>query len=180
VSCGRACTRLGVRAGAALGVLAFGALAATGCGFDDPYDDPATAGHAQTRTESRPDTTAGGPEAALRQAALESGNWTAATVDDALARARRLSVGAARSQFRRQAEQMSTGVAQATAGIRSRSTVEAVVVRGSHDSRDAIVVTREGITSADLPDEGAQYKVTLATVERTEGGWAISSWTPQP
>jgi hypothetical protein len=171
-----------IRVSAAL-LVAIGIVIGTGgCELADPYEQPVDAGGraSERAADASPDATSGSSRTVLERTALAAGNWTSKTVDEAYGRAADMAVGDARTKLERQADEVRAGAAQAPSELRSRATVEAVVERGVGDSRDAIVVTREGITSAEVPGEGYQYKVTLAAVERTERGWAISRWEPQP
>jgi hypothetical protein len=120
------------------------------------------------------------PEAALRAVALAAGNWSAASVSAAYSRAIALSVGAARADLRHSAAQMRAGVERVGPSLRSHAAVTAIDLRGSGDSRHAVVVTRQGISGGDQPGGGYEYQVTLATVELRPSGWAVSSWEPQP
>jgi hypothetical protein len=160
-------------------VLGLVVVAAAGCGIDDPYADRAEheRGHA-TRLDGEAGTS--DPRDVVNEAARALGNWTKPTVHQAYSRALALSVGRARKQLDQQEREISAGVLQAPTPLRARSTVEALTMRGAADRRDAIVVTKETITGEGIPGEGYQYKVTLAVVDRTEKGWAISEWAPQP
>jgi hypothetical protein len=161
------------------------ALGAGGCGIEDPYNDAktTTAAPAAKRApapEPPPDAMAPTPEDALRRVALAYGNWTTRTVAHAYERARSLTVDPAWEQLRRQGAAMAASVVQTPTPLRSTTTVAGIVVHGSRDRRTAIVVTRQGISGAERDDEGYQYRVTLAAVQRRGAGWVVSRWAPQP
>jgi hypothetical protein len=112
-----------------------------------------------------------------RRVALDSGNWSTDTVNDAFGRAAAVSIGEARATLDRQGEHMRDATAEFPYDIRSRTTVEEMTVRGSGDRRQATVVTRTMVTGGGVRGEGYEYKVASATVDRTEEGWVISRWT---
>ncbi len=177
------------------------AVVATGC--EDPYEPPAERDAATTESsratppeppadgelpgtvpeelqqpEPRRFPTAGRtPRQTLARAAALYGNWTSTTAAAQFRRIAALSVGEARAQLRESAAQSGTDPQQA--GATSRSSVVAIDVQGRGSQRRAAVVTRERVQAKGLPDEDAQYRVTLATVERRGGRWVISRWAPQ-
>jgi hypothetical protein len=160
------------------------ALVGGGCGIEDPSVDRSQSDEtpqASKPQEPSPQITAtSSPEAVLRRAALLTRNWTSETLDRRYEKAVALSTGQAQADLSRMAAEANAGIAQVPEQVRSRATVEAVVAHGSGGRRPALVITREGITGGDLPDEGYQYKVTLAAVERDGERWVISRWSPQP
>lgn len=172
-----------MRARSALVLVAVGMLGLTACGLEDPYErEPATEkqkpAHANAGAGSA--ATAESPEQALERLALAEGNWTTSTVERAYERARELSAGSAWEQLSREGAAVIASVMRTPERLRSRTTVEAVVVRGSGARRNAIVVTRGGVLGGGLADEVYEYKVTLATVELQGQRWVISRWSPQP
>jgi hypothetical protein len=154
-------------------------LTATGCELAPPDASRPARPRTETLEVAPPDATAATPLAALRRVALASGNWTAETIDLAFRRAEALSVGAARAELVHQAAEIRAGLAAAPLGFRSRTTVEGVILRGAGQRRNAIVVTRTIMTGGGIRGEGREYTVTLATLDRSGQGWAISRWSPE-
>ena len=119
------------------------------------------------------------PAGALRGVALAVGNWTDADLGEAVERATGLSAGTAVESLRLWAREMQRSLDVAPAAVRSQATIEALVLRGTGSSRDGLIVTREQMSGGVVEGEGAAYRVTLATVERGPGGWAVTRWEPQ-
>lgn len=117
------------------------------------------------------------PRQTLTIAASLYGNWTSATAPARFRRIAAISVGEARAQLRETAAQ--SGVDSQQAGTRSRSRVVAIDITEKGARRRGVIVTRERVIAKGIPDEGAQYRVTLATVVRRGERWVISRWAPQ-
>jgi hypothetical protein len=171
-------------------------LTVAGCGLSDPSAGTATAqrerlpkpeaageytGHLAPalRAGGPLEVVRGTPQAALRYAAGLAGNWTSATAAQAFSRLAAISAGEARAEFEQIAARARTDVQQVLGYSHSRATVEAVNVKGTGRSRQAIVVTKEQIATPELPHLPAEYRVTLVTLRDYGSGWAISSWSPQ-
>ena len=165
------------------------ALALAGCG--DPYaapknsdvppppgEKPARAVPEQPDHVAREDVAAT-PEAAARQAAELTTNWTGETAARRYAAFARITVGAARIAARESAARLTTDAQLAAPGARSTGAVEAVATRSvAAARRELIVVTRETLTADGLREQ--RWRVTLATAERRRRGWVLSRWEPQP
>jgi hypothetical protein len=119
------------------------------------------------------------PEETLALAARLYGNWTSATAPDRFRRIVAISVGDARAELRQTAASAGGDKQQTRAMMRSRSALEALVVRGRGEARTVLVVTRERVDGAGLPEQSERYRVTVARVERRGRKWVISGWTPQ-
>jgi hypothetical protein len=166
------------------------ALPAAGCGVSDPYDqrepthaDRPAATAEPPRAEPEPTSFPGAaatPQETLRHAAQLAGNWTSANASERYRRLSALSVDPARAEFERVAAGARTDVLQTRADSRSTATVMGVIVRGSGGVRRGIVVTRERMETPELQHLPAEYRMTLATVERWGEAWVISSWAPKP
>jgi hypothetical protein len=163
-------------------------LGLAGCGLHDPYNDPASGGGtvpARTQSTSPQATRARpsggpGPQGTLRRAALLSGNWTAATIASRFRALAAMSVGSAREDFTQEAQQAARDAEVAESGLRSTAVVEGVIVHGTGDRRDAVVVTRGSLSSKDLQQVQPTYHITLAVVVRQAASWKVSRWaSPQ-
>jgi hypothetical protein len=184
-----------LRALLSLSCVAAIAVLVAGCGITDPYAETTREERArppadhEVAKEPAPDPDAGAPpdevvlatpQGTLRYAASLAGNWEGAGAVRAFSRLAALSTGQARAGFAKIASGASLDVEQTLGYSGSRAAVEAVSVKGEGGFREAIVVTKQRIGSAQLGYLPPEYKVTLATVTRWGKGWAISSWRPQP
>ncbi|MDW5597553.1 hypothetical protein VSS74_24600 [Conexibacter stalactiti] len=177
-----------------------------GCGIENPYDErrpTANAGAVSGEPvatqpadfpiggELRPGRPAAGepttfpaagrtPQSTLRMAALLAGNWTAATAQSVYDKLAAISVSDTRVQFQQLAAGARIDVRQRGEGARSTATVVAITVSGTGDTRRGVIVTRERMVTDDLPSLAAEYRVTLARVQRRGGAWVIASWEPKP
>jgi hypothetical protein len=185
-----------LRAIALLALLAAVVVAIGGCGVSDPYTESTQEEEAAARPADRepmkepaPDPDPGAPpkevipatpQGTLRYAASLAGNWKGAGATRAYSKLAALSTGSARAEFTKLAAQSELDVQAAVGYASTRASVAAVSVKGKGGFREAVVVTKQQIASAELTHLPAEYKVTLATVTRWGKGWAISSWEPQP
>lgn len=192
------------RAAAIIATLLLVALCA-GCGVSNPYAEKTETAESETtagnprlsqraadgeqpgyltpsqRPPSRPREVAPGtPAEVARQVATLAGNWSNKTAPRAFEELAAVSVGEARAEFEQVAVTSRTDVEQTLGYDRSSATVEGVVVKGTGRERQAIVVVRQQIASPELPHLPREYKVTLVTLRQFPGGWAVSSWAPQP
>jgi hypothetical protein len=180
---------------ALLALLAAAVVAIGGCGVGDPYaessreESAARPGDREPMKEPAQDPDPGAPpgevilatpQATLRYAASLAGNWEGAGATRAYSKLAALSTGAARAEFTKTASQAELNVQAALGYTRSQAAVAAVSVKGTGGFREAVIVTKQRIASAELAHLPAEYKVTLATVTRWGRGWAISDWEPQP
>jgi hypothetical protein len=122
----------------------------------------------------------GTPAEVARQVATLAGNWSNKTAPHTFTELAAVSVGEARAEFEQIAATAQTDVEQTLGYDKSSAAVEGVVVKGAGRERQAIVVVRQQIASPELPHLPREYKVTLLTLREFPGGWAVSSWAPQP
>jgi hypothetical protein len=195
-----------MRRAAAIGAaLLLTAVLCAGCGVSNPYAEKTETAETEatgtsTRTsqraadgeqpgyltpsQRRPDwpqeVATGTPAEVARQVATLAGNWSNKTAPHAFRELAAVSVGEARAEFEQIAATAQTDVEQTLGYDRSSATVEGIVVKGTGRERHAIVVVRQQIASPELPHLPREYKVTLLTLREFPGGWAVSSWAPQP
>ena len=63
----------------------------------------------------------------------------------------------------------------------ARGDVVAIDVKRGTRVRDAVcVASQEQVARGRVDMEGVRYRVYLARVARTDSGWAITRWEPQP
>jgi hypothetical protein len=194
------------RAATSAALLLLLAVLGAGCGVGNPYTEStertagseASAGRprlprpAADGEQSIPPTTAqqrpgwprevapGTPEEVARQVATLAGNWSNKTAPRTFAELAGVSVGDARTEFEQVAATAQTDVQETLGYDKSSATVVGVIVKGRGAVRHAIVVARQRISSPEIPDLPSEYKVTLVTLRSFPGGWAVSSWAPQP
>jgi hypothetical protein len=180
---------------ALLAVLAAAVVAIGGCGVGNPYaettkeEGEAPPADREPMKEPARDPDAGAPpeeiivatpRGTLRYAAALAGNWEGAGARRAYSKLAALSTGSARAEFTKIASQAELDVQAAVGYTRTHASVAAVSVKGTGGFREAVIVTKQRIASAELTHLPAEYKVTLATLTRWGRGWAISDWEPQP
>jgi len=121
------------------------------------------------------------PEAAVRAFAAAYVNWTATTVGPRLRALARESVGQARAMLQLQAGEVAADRELRRGRIANAGAVEAVArLPGAPDRY--VVVTRERTTAADdaaYRGLAPAWHVSVATVERVGGRWALSGWQPE-
>lgn len=168
-------------------IVAAALIAASASGCVDPYAGdpqrrPATvAGEVPAPTVRQPAERLSAlpptPEAAARRAAELTTTWTSADAARRYAELATFSTGAARRDAHDAAARLPTDAQ--LEGSSSDGDIAAIITRsaGAHD-RELLVVTRETLRADGLVDR--RWRVTLASVERRRGGWALSRWEPQP
>lgn len=133
---------------------------------------------AAAQTVNRPSSTA---VQAVRFFASAYINWTADSVADDMRALAERSVGQARSALDLAAAQTASDYELQRGGIANSGKVEAIApLTGSR--QQFIVVTRESTTATNTTAyDGLRpaWHVTLATVRRVGGAWAVSGWQPQ-
>jgi hypothetical protein len=130
-------------------------------------------------TERAPDprVLARTPERAARRAVLLTGTWTAQNAAVGQKRLATMSVGQARRDALQAAARLPTDPQLAAGHATSTASFAAIVLHGTGRSRSGLVVTHERLTVNGASHE--RWRVTLVTVVRLDGGWAISRWQPQ-
>jgi hypothetical protein len=180
---------------ALLALLAAVVVTVGGCGVGNPYAETTNEEGKAPPPDNEPekrlpaDPEAGSPpeevlvatpQGTLRYAASLAGNWKGAGARRAYSKLAALSTGSARAEFTKIASQAELDVQAAVGYTRTQASVAAVSVKGEGGFREAVIVTKQRIASAELAHLPAEYKVTLATLTRWGRGWAISAWEPQP
>jgi hypothetical protein len=115
------------------------------------------------------------PDAVVRRAADLTTNWRSDTVAGRYAQLARISEGRARRDALDAAARLPTDPQLQSSRTRSTGHVVGVLRRG----RDRfVVVTHETMVADGLTTR--RWRVTLATVRRKAGGYALAAWEPQP
>lgn len=115
------------------------------------------------------------PNAVVRRAADLTTNWRSDTVAGRYAQLARMSEGTARRDALDAAARLPTDPQLQSSRTRSTGRVVGVLRRG----RDRfVVVSRETLVTNGLTRR--RWRVTLATVRRRAGGYALTTWEPQP
>lgn len=168
------------------------AIALAGCGIHDPLNDPSPASSATGRApgvarhlnlklrRSVLAAAAPTPTAALERFARLYIRWN----EDNLAAHQRtlaaISIGEASSTQARAAAHTPADYELHRSHLANTGRI--VVIAPSRPARPGryVVVTRERTTGTGTYDQLASaYHLTLATVHRIPGGWAVSQWHPQ-
>ena len=186
---------------------ALAATALTGCGITDPYAvhraitsttgssstptaadaDPAperggTIPNAARAAQNTPAAGAGrpSPQAALERYADLDINWSATTVAAVQRQLAAICVGQARAQALQAAASYGHDSTLQASQVANSGTVIAIAAGQGPAAGSWVIVTRETTTGqgeyAGLPPTD---QVTVAQVQRTRGGWFVSSWSPQ-
>ena len=117
------------------------------------------------------------PEAAARRAAELTTTWSSENAARRYAELATIATGPARREAQQTAARLPTD--PQLDGTRSEGHVAAVVTRSARNGEhEMLVITRETVRADGLVDR--RWRVTLASVERRDGGWAVSRWEPQP
>jgi len=163
-----------------------------GCDIGDPYSSTQTStdttsrivdNEAQPRRPYRDDTPATAP-APSPQAAIERFgelyvNWTYRTLADHRRRLAAMAVGEASATQRRAIAEAARDDELQTSRIANEGKIVALATARDGDDR-WVVVTRERTTGERVYEAlPPAFHVTLATVARARGGWAVSGWEPQ-
>jgi hypothetical protein len=105
------------------------------------------------------------------------GSWTSESAPAQQERMALMSVGQARRDAQQAAARLPTDPQLAAGHATSRASVAAIVLHGAGGVRAGLVVTHERLTVNGATQE--RWRVTLVTVVRLAGGWAVSRWQPQ-
>jgi hypothetical protein len=187
-----------MRLAARLLALAAGGVLA-GCGISDPYNKPAPAAPprpAHTTTVLRPgmgpidpepvkpDVTPARlpatPDDAIGRYAALAGNWDWRTVTQRYRAVLPLTVLAAHVDAQQIVAQIALDPRYHTTQMRQETALEAIVPKGSAgpDRLRFLVIQRRRILMKDTPPS-RQWLVTLATLHRYDGRWAVERWEDQ-
>ncbi len=140
----------------------------------EPPAPPAPSGSSQAPSGVHPT-----PQKALAEFARAYVNWDYRTLASDQRTLAAVSVGAARLSERQAAAQTGRDTTLARARVWNHGTV--LMVAPDAAARGVwVIVTRERTGgSSEYVGLPAGYHVTLATVEKVPGGWAVSRWEPQ-
>lgn len=176
----------------AAGLLASVALALAGCSaIPDPLNEPLPVHADRTPNEvgaprtGRPSRTAleaaaSTPTEAIKQFGTLYINWTAHTLADHQRRLAAISTGEASSTETRAVAHTRADYELRRSRIANQGRIVAIAPTLPHRTGTYMVVTRERTTGIGLYNRlGPAYHLTIATVARIAGGWAVSQWHPQ-
>lgn len=106
-----------------------------------------------------------------------TGTWTWRDIAAKLREAARISIGAASERNMTTALQIPAATTYQTRGVRQTTRIEAIVPReGATDTEASyLVVQRRRIEMIDATPSN-QWFVSLATLRRVDGRWAVSAW----
>lgn len=183
------------RPAAALLAAAALVLLASGCGIRDPLNDPALA-PLQSETTRSPNEVgvprstppsrsaladaSASPKAAIERFAQLYVNWSARTLAEHQRELAAVSVGEASSAEAAAAAHTPGDYELRRSHLANQGQLVAVSPTIPPRPGSYMVVTRERTTGTGLYDQlRASYHLTIATVQRIPGGWAVSQWHPQ-
>jgi hypothetical protein len=136
-------------------------------------------GSAPAQPQSAPVSPAASPRQAVERFAEGYINWSYATLAADQQRLAASAVGEARASELQARQQTERDTALARGGVfNSGSVITASLVNGSRDVWVCVTREQTGGTS-EYAALAAAYHVTLATVQRVPGGWAVSAWRPE-
>jgi hypothetical protein len=175
------------------------ALLAVLAGCEDPYNDDATDSPGRSnvvrpqgddpppRDGSRDAAPAFGtavkdtPEAVVRAFCSQWSNWDWRTIARQQQRLAALATGALGRGLAAEAALRAHDRALRRDRLGARGRVVTIDVKRGWRVRDAVcVASQEQVARGRVDLEGARYRVYLATVARTNAGWAVTRWEPQP
>jgi hypothetical protein len=183
------------------GLIVVPLLAALVAGCQDPYRQ-----NAEPRNESRPavrdrlrgddrpplarehDTASAvdseaqrTPRAAVEAFCSQWANWNWRTIERQQRRLAQLATGRLARQLAAEARLRAQDQALRRDRLSSRGRVVAIDVKSGAEMRDAVCVTWQAQLSGGRADPlGARHRVYLTTLQRTQDGWAVRRWEPQP
>jgi len=175
-------------------LLAAAALAVSACGINDPLNDPALAPPLAADTvpnevgapvEARPSrsalaSAAPSPTAAIRRFAELYINWNASTLVDHRRQLAAISIGEASSTETRAIAETRKDYELRRSRIANHGRIVAITPTLPPRPGVYLVITRERTTGAGIYAQlQPAYHLTIATVARIRGGWAVRQWHPQ-
>jgi len=171
-----------------------GLFTLAGCGINDPLNNPA-ASNDRRRTPSANEVVvpikvrnsksaraaaAATPVAAIERFARLYINWTHSTLADHQRQLAAISVGEASAMQARAAARTPADYELHRSRVANRGRIVALAPARPARTGTYVVVTRERTLGARTYEGLAPaYHVTIATVQRLGGGWAVSQWRPQ-
>jgi hypothetical protein len=176
-------------------------LAALVAGCQDPYrqnaeprDESRPAARDQSHGDERPplarehDTAPAvtsdaqrRPRAAVDAFCSQWVNWSWRTIERQQRRLARLATGRLAGQLAAEARLRAQDQALRRDRLGTRGRVVAIDVKPSGATRGAVCVAwQEQLVHGRADAEGARHRVYLTTIQRTQDGWAVRRWEPQP
>ena len=183
------------------GLLVVSLLTVLLAGCQDPYDqqaerrdEPRPAARDHARDDERPplarehDTapavssdTQGSPRAAVDAFCSQWSNWSWRTIERQQRRLAGLATGRLARQLAAEAQLRAQDQTLPRDRLGTRGRVVAIDINPGTATRNAVCVAwEEQLAHGHADAEGARHRVYLTTVQRTDGGWAITRWEPQP
>ena len=121
------------------------------------------------------------PRVVVRAFCARWSNWDWRTIDRQQRRLAALTTGALGRQLAADARLRAKDRALRRDRLGARGDVVAIDVMRGTRVRDAVcVASQEQVARGRVDMEGMRYRVYLARVARTDSGWAITRWEPQP
>jgi hypothetical protein len=120
------------------------------------------------------------PRVAIHAFCSQWANWTWRTIERQQRRLASMATGPLRSQLAAEASLRAQDGALRRDRLGVRGRVVAIDVKRGAQARDAVCVTwEEPLARGHVDVEGGRHRVYLATVARTDTGWAVRRWEPQ-
>ncbi|MGH2944675.1 MAG: hypothetical protein ACRDPC_00060 [Solirubrobacteraceae bacterium] len=121
------------------------------------------------------------PRAALGAFCSQWSNWNWRTIERQQRRLASLATGALARQLAAEAQLRAQDRALRRDRLGTRGRVVAIDVKPGAVTRGAVcVASEERLAHGRADSEGTRHRVYLATVVRTDDGWAVRRWEPQP
>jgi len=120
------------------------------------------------------------PRTAVHDFCSQWANWSWRTIQRQHRRLASMATGPLRSQLAAEAGLRAQDGALRRDRLGARGRVVAIDVKRGPGTRTAICVTwEEPLAQGHVDVEGGRHRVYLATVARTDAGWAVRRWEPQ-
>jgi hypothetical protein len=121
------------------------------------------------------------PQAVVHAFCSQWSNWNWRTIERQQRRLAALATGALGRQLAAEAELRAHDLALRRDRLGGRGRVVTIDVKRGERVRDAVcVASQQQVARGRVDSEGTRYHVYLATVARTDAGWAVRRWEPQP
>jgi hypothetical protein len=123
-----------------------------------------------------PDT----PRAAVDAFCSQWTNWTWRTIERQQRRLASMATGQLRSQLAAEAGLRAQDGASRSDRLGVRGQVVAIDIKRATGNREAVCVAwEEPLAQGHVDIEGGRHRVYLASVAKTDTGWAVRQWEPQ-
>ena len=121
------------------------------------------------------------PRAAVDAFCSQWANWSWRTIERQQRRLAQLATGRLARQLAAEARLRAQDQALRRDRLGTRGRVVAIDVKSGGAMRHAVCVAwQEQLSRGRADAEGARHRVYLTTLQRTDNGWAIRRWEPQP